>query len=68
MDNVIQNYKDLLIEYEYASKLYQERGLMRLLSHSMKNLEEFERAFIDYYSVNELMEVQSELEGFIAFY
>lgn len=66
MDNVIQNYKDLLIEYEYASKLFQEKGLIRLLSHSMKNLEEFERTFIECYSENKLMELQSELGSLIA--
>ncbi|MYL65443.1 hypothetical protein GLW07_18960 [Bacillus hwajinpoensis] len=68
MENVIQNYKDLLIEYEYASKLFQEKGLMRLLFCSMQNLADFEKAFIDCYSENELMKLQSELEGIITIY
>lgn len=60
MDNVKANYKTLLVEYETASKLFQETGLTRLLAHALENLEQFERKFIECYSLKQLLELQIE--------
>jgi hypothetical protein len=59
--NVINNYKSLLIEYEKASQIYQETGLTCLLAHALENLEKFERKFIELYSLEELLKLNSEL-------
>ncbi|MBG9545455.1 hypothetical protein ABE29_22595 [Cytobacillus firmus] len=62
MDNVKNNYKALLMEFEEASQFYQRTGLSRLLAHSLENLERFERLFVNCYSLEELEELQVELE------
>ncbi|MEC1866737.1 hypothetical protein [Bacillus paralicheniformis] len=61
MENIKNNYKALLVEYEEASQFYQRTGLTRLLAHALENLEQFERAFSECYSLRELAELQEEL-------
>lgn len=61
MENVINNYKALLLEYDYASEVYQNTGLTRLLAHAIDNLERFERAFVECWSLEELLELQVQV-------
>ncbi|MBP1970014.1 hypothetical protein J2Z83_002122 [Virgibacillus natechei] len=63
VSNIKTNYKDLLSTYDTASKHYEETGSMRLLKHTLENLESFERSFIECYSLGKLMELQSELSA-----
>ncbi|AWC27140.1 hypothetical protein CG478_000945 [Bacillus cytotoxicus] len=63
MENIKNNYKALLMEYEEASQFYLRTGLTRLLAHALQNLEQFERAFVECYSLEELGELQIELNA-----
>lgn len=63
MENVKRNYKHLLIEYETASKLYKDTGLTRLLAQTLDNLEQFERSVMECWSLEKLLELQSELSS-----
>lgn len=63
MENIKNNYQALLREYDMASQFYLETGLTRLLSHALHNLEQFERAFVECYSLEELGEMQIELNA-----
>ncbi|MBD1224797.1 hypothetical protein [Virgibacillus halodenitrificans] len=61
MKNVINNYKNLLEIYEFASELYLKTNSIKLLKYAINELEQFERLFVEYYSLNELQELQMEL-------
>lgn len=61
MENVKNNYRALLMEYEQASEFYQKTGLTRLLAHALNNLERFERSFVECWSLEKLQEIQIEL-------
>lgn len=63
MENIKNNYKALLIEYEEASQIYLRTGLTRLLGHALQNLEQFERAFVECYSLDELGELQVKMNA-----
>ncbi|CAG9614916.1 hypothetical protein BACCIP111899_04149 [Bacillus rhizoplanae] len=58
------NYKRLLVAYEYSSKHYQETGDVELLKYALNTLHAFESALVKYYSLDELkklmLQVQSE--------
>ncbi|MBO1579365.1 hypothetical protein [Bacillus sp. XF8] len=56
------NYKRLLVVYEYASKHYQETGDVELLSYSLDALHSFESAFIKYYSLDELKKLMLQVQ------
>ncbi|MFB5660783.1 hypothetical protein [Alteribacillus sp. HJP-4] len=63
MENVLNNYKNLIQSYEAASKHFQETGSVKLLSYALEALEKFERKFIECWSVSQLMEMQDNLEA-----
>jgi hypothetical protein len=60
MVNVIENYKRLLRSYAVASQCYQDNGDTHLLRFTLEELEAFERSFIEHYSIEKLMEFQTE--------
>ncbi|MGE7761003.1 hypothetical protein [Peribacillus sp. NPDC097895] len=63
MENVIGNYKSLLLDYSEASRIALETGRMGLLALVLEKLEEFERSFINAFSFEKLLELQKELNS-----
>ncbi|MGE1163206.1 hypothetical protein ACQJ0Y_07855 [Peribacillus simplex] len=63
MENVIKNYETLLLDYSEASRVALETGRKRLLAFALEKLEEFERAFIQTFSFERLMELQKEFNS-----
>lgn len=61
MESVRNHYKRLLLNFQAASKLFQDTGQTDLLARSLEELARFERRFIEEYSFEELLELHSEL-------
>jgi hypothetical protein len=61
MENVKNHYKCLLLDYQEASRVFVETGRTNLLAYALERLEQFERKFIEVYSLEELLELQLEL-------
>lgn len=63
MENIKAYYEDLLRSYDTASQHFEETGSIRLLKHTLEELENFERTLIKHYSIEKLMELQSQLSS-----
>jgi len=61
MENAKNHYKSLLLDYQEASRVFIETGRTSLLAYALERLEQFERKFIEVYSLEELLELQLEL-------
>lgn len=61
MQNVENCYRNLLLDYKEASKVFLETGKSELLSHSLERLYSFESSFIECWGVTKLAELQREL-------
>lgn len=61
MENIKNNYSDLLGCYQLASEHYLSTGSTRLLKFALEELNNFERSFIRSYSVEQLQELQYSL-------